>query len=351
MNSQKIRKRVTLKSISEQAGVTHSTASRILNNNNSYKYSDETVRRVLQVAEERGYRTNQLYRSVFSGKTNSAGVISTMGTFYSKINKGIHDRLLEDGYATIMGINDKDYDNPDNSLEEKIIHRLNEHRVDGFIMRPTLDNATDEHFREIIRAQIPLITFDRKVNSKYADFVGSDDIQGGRLAAVYLSDLGHRNIVQFAADQQVSSFRNRASGFETELIKRGCNIQTASFKTMEDLSEKCILIFSRKEHPSAIFCSCDAHAARVYRELSKIGLSIPEDVSVVGYGNTEECKYVNPELTTIDQRPYQIGLTAAELFLKRLEEPLGTKHNQNEIYIDVDLVERNSCRNQSKTAG
>lgn len=333
-----------MKRISELAGVTQSTASRILNRNANYKYADETVRRVFELARENGYRTSQLYRSIFTGTTKSAGVISYPGGFYAEINHGIHDRLLENGYATVMGINVNDYDDPANSVEEKIIHRLNEHRVDGFILRPTLDNATDEHFREIISMNVPLITFDRKVNSQYADFVGSDNLAGGRIAAAYLADLGHGNIVQFAGNQNVSSYRDRASGFETELIRRGCNIQTATFNDDNELCQKCKLLFSRKIFPTAIFCADDIRAAIIYSELNKLKLRIPGDVSVIGFGNSDMGEYLQPKLTTVDQKPYQLGLAAADLFLKRVAEPSNQKHKQQSIYIDVKLLERDSCR-------
>ena len=151
----------SLKKVSELAGVTQSTACRILTRNPDYSYAEETVRRVFRIAREQGYRTNQIYRSVFTGRTMSAGVITSTGSFYSEIVRGIHDRLLEHGYAVVMGINVEDYDDPASSSEEAIIRRLNEHRVDGFILRPTRDDATDEHFREIIDARVPLITIDR----------------------------------------------------------------------------------------------------------------------------------------------------------------------------------------------
>jgi LacI family transcriptional regulator len=272
-------------------------------------------------------------------------LITRAAGFYGELNRGVHDRLLQDGYATIIGINDQDYDDPGDSVEEKIIHRLNEHRVDGFILRPTLDNATDEHFREIIDMHVPLVTFDRKVKSDYADFVGSDDVAGGRRAAIYLSELGHRNVVQFAADQRVSSYRDRTMGFEAEMIERGCTIQTIFCDTPENIAQKCRLIFTRASHPTAVFCSSDQLGAIVIQELKKLNLTIPDDLSVMGYGNEHMGEYLEPKLTTIDQRPYEMGLAAAELFLERMQEAPGKTHKKRTILIDVDLIERESCRN------
>lgn len=334
---------ISLREVSELAGVTKTTASRILNKNTKFKYAEATIKRVFDIANKHGYRPNQLYRSAYTGKTKSAGIISTAGHFYSQITKGVHDRLLEGGFATVIGINEFHYDNPTDSLEKKIIHRLHEHRVDGFIMRPTLDNATDEHFSEIIEMNVPLITVDREVRSEYADFVGSDNIKGGKLAAAYLAELGHKHIAQFTGDQECSTFRDRASGFETEMIKRDCIVQTVTNKDNNELIEKSKLLFSRTNHPTAVFCTNDLQASIIYDVLRKLNLRIPEDVSVIGFGNEVMSSYLYPKLTTIDQNPWQIGVAAAELFFERLDEPHHEVHSKKTILIDVELLKRESC--------
>jgi DNA-binding LacI/PurR family transcriptional regulator len=334
----------SLKQVSELAGVTQSTACRILNRNSDYSYAEETVRRVFRVAREQGYRTNQIYRSVFTGKTRSAGVVTSVGGFYSEAVRGIHDRLLESGYAVVMGINVRNYDDRVASEEEAIIRRLNEHRVDGFILRPTRDDATDEHFREIIDARVPLITIDREVNSQYADYVGSDNVAGGRIAAGHLADLGHTSVVQFAGNQQCSAYRERASGFETEMIERGCNVQTATCRGVDEVRQKCGLLFKRRDRPTAAFCAQDSYAAAVYEVLLTMGLGIPEDVSVIGFGDDMLGEHLRPKLTTIDQHPYRIGVKAAELFLSRVDGPSDKKRRRHAVIVDVDLVERDSCR-------
>jgi LacI family transcriptional regulator, galactose operon repressor len=336
--------KISLKQVSELAGVTQCTASRILNRNPKYRYAEKTVERVFKIAKENGYRTSQLYKSLFSGKTKSAGVISSNDGFYTRITRGIHDRLLKSGYATVMGLNSNDFDDPQNSLEKKIIHRLNEHRVDGFIIRPTLDNATDEHFKEIIEMNVPLITIDRKVNSKYADYVGSDNTKGGRLAAQHLLKLGHTNIIQFNGIQTCSAFKERASGFENEIIVQGVIPQSITCENNDDMIKKCELIFSRKDHPTAVFCSSDALAGELYKLLNKFNLKVPDDVSIIGFGDQIFAKYFNPLLTTIDQQPYEIGVKAAELFVERIEEEADKEHQHKEVLVDVKLIKRDSCR-------
>jgi len=335
---------ISLRRVSELAGVTQCTASRILNKKPGYNYADATIRRVFETARECGYRTNQLYRSVFTGKTKSAGLITAPGTFYSEISLGIHDRLLTDDFAILLGLNCNDFDTPSASIEEKIITRLNAHRVDGFIIRPTLDDATDKHFQEIIDLELPLITIDREVVSNYADHAGSDNVEGGRMAARYLSDLGHSNIVQFVIQQQCTTFRNRALGFESELLERGCLVQTATGANLEEIKHKCRLIFSRPKRPTAIFCGNDTQALVIYTELEKLNLRIPDDVSIIGFGNEECGKLIKPGLTTIDQNPYLIGKSAAELFLQRIEEVCKPDRKRQVCYIALKLVERNSCQ-------
>jgi len=338
------KKRITLGELSEIAGVTKCTASRILNRNKNFKYAEATVKRIFKIAEENGYRTSQLHKSLFSGKTMSAGIISTnSGSYYSNITRGIHDRLLENNFATLIGINTNNFDDPLDSTEKKVIHRLHEHRVDGFILRPTLENATDKHFKEIIDMKVPLVTFDRKANSEYADYVGSDNEAGGGLAARHLLDLGHINIIQFAGNPACSAYRERSAGFEDELIKQGHIPQTVTCNS-NNISAKSEAIFSSKNYPTAVFCHTDAMAGEVYKVLHKLGLKIPEDVSIVGFSNQSCANYLIPELTTIDQQPYKIGDKAAELFLTWINEDPEEKHQQQEVLIDVQLIKRDSCQ-------
>ncbi len=333
--------KISLKKISAAAGVTPSTASRIINNIPGYNFAPATVEKVLAVAERFGYRPNQLYRSVFSGRTQSVGLLMPLGNFYCEVARGAHDRLLEDGFASLMGINAQDFDNPSDSNEMRIIRRLLEHRVDGFIMRPTLDGATDMHFQEIIGLGLPLVAVDRRVNSSYPDFVGSDDIAGGRLAADYLLNLGHRDIVHLTGDLQCSSYCDRAMGFEQEVLERGGNLQTIIGGDDGEV-QRIRLLFGREKRPTALFVRDDGHAMRAAEVLQDMGLRIPGDVSIIGYGNDPGGTYFRPHLTTIEQYPYRIGCRAAEVFLERLREGVG--HVRREIMLPVELVERGSCR-------
>ena len=335
---------ISLKQLSAEAGVTPSTASRILNNRPGYSFSDETVRKVMAVAKRSGYRPNQLYRSVFTGATMSVGLIINMDDFNDAIARGAHDQLLENNYATLLGLNQIDFDRPDDSQEIKIIHRLLEHRVDGFIIRPTLDNADNQHFQEIINRELPLIAVDRRVKAPYADYVGSDDDAGGRLAAAYLTDLGHHNIVQFPGNLACSSLRDRAAGFEAEILKRGGTLQTLLMQCDEEVTAKAGIVFSRPQLPTAVFCGNDMIASLIYDILAERRLRVPEDVSVLGYGNQGLSNFLRPRLTTIDQQPYQLGRQAAAMLLRRIADNQAPYTHGQTYLAPVKLLERDSCR-------
>jgi LacI family transcriptional regulator len=338
-------KGISLKKVSQLAGVSQATASRILNNNPNYSYAQETIDKVVKISEENGYRTSQLYKSLFGGKTMSAGVIFPSKGFYNDIIQGIHDRLLESGHAMVMGFNQNNMDNPENSVEKKIIQRLNEHRVDGFIIRPTFDNATDEHFQAIIDTEVPLVTVDREVKSSYADYVGSDDEKGGRLAAQHLLGLRHKRILQITGSLGCSTFNDRAVGFEEAMVDKGLIPQTMNLRgAWEDFEKKIKLIFSKAERPTAVFCATDGIAQQIYKTLSDMGLQVPNDVSVVGYGDLDLGQYIFPNLTTISQFPHKMGVEAAKVFLDRIDSPDRGDGDRKRVLVDVELVERGSCR-------
>ncbi len=334
--------KLSLKDLGQLAGVTPTTASRIINAKPGYTYNPVTIQRVLELAKTHGYRPNQLGRSVFGGRSMSAGVIMPSYDFYSRVILGVHDRLLDSGYAAVTGFNENDFDDPAKSIERKIIHRLLEHRVDGFIMRPTLDNAGNEQFEEILKLKLPLVVIDRTVSCERADSVGTDDVAGGRLAARHLLELGHKRIVQFVGDLQVNPLHDRAEGFEQEIMERGLGLQTVMLRDPKDSLLKVRQVFSRniKERPTAAFFWNDFAAVGAYDALAELGLRIPRDVSILGYGNLHLGNYLRPRLSTIEQEPYQMGCKAAEIFLERLEsraEGPGRK-----ILLPVKLLQRES---------
>lgn len=329
---------VTMKTIAEEAGVTLTTVSRILNNKGG-KYADKTKERIFEIAERLKYRPNALVLGMQSGKTSTAGVmLPTSEWFYSQIIAGIHEVFLDNEILMMLDWNSRSINRKDDTLERRIIHQLVDRRVDGIILRPTCEEFERSYFEEIWQRDIPLILVDREMTNVSTDFVGTDGEAGGRAAAEYLISLGHRNILFIGAGELVSTSRRREDGFR-KILSESPN---ACCKTIDiaDAAEKLPTILKQQDRPTAIFCYNDPVAEQVIPILQQTGLSIPDDISLLGFGNEQsgDCPVA---LSTFDQHPQKIGQTAAEIYLERVNSEAGNGVRRE--LITPDLLLRSSC--------
>jgi LacI family transcriptional regulator len=325
---------VTMKTIAEEAGVTLTTVSRILNNKGG-KYADKTKERIFEIADRLKYRPNALVLGMQSGKTGTAGVmIPTSEWFYSQIVAGIHEVFLDNEILMLLDWNSRSINKKDDTLERRIIHQLVDRRVDGIILRPTCEEFERSYFEEIWERDIPLILVDREMANVSTDFVGTDGEAGGRAAADYLISLGHRSMLFIGAGEQVSTSRRREDGFR-KIMSESPN---ACCKTIDiaDAAETLPTMLSRTDRPTAVFCYNDPVAEQILPVLQELGLSIPGDISLLGFGN-EQSGNCPVALSTFDQHPQLIGKTAAEIYLERVNGEAGTAVRRELITPDLLL--------------
>lgn len=328
---------VTMKTIAEEAGVTLTTVSRILNNKGG-KYADKTKQRIFEIADRLKYRPNALVLGMQSGKTGTAGVmIPTSEWFYSQIVAGIHEVFLDNEILMLLDWNSRSINKKDDTLERRIIHQLVDRRVDGIILRPTCEEFERSYFEEIWERSIPLILVDREMTNVSTDFVGTDGEAGGRAAAEYLISLGHRSMLFIGGGSQVSTSRRREDGFRKVLSES----PVACGKTIDiaDATEQLPALLARADRPTAIFCYNDPVAEQTLPLLQQLGLSVPGDISLLGFGNEQSGDCPVP-LSTFDQHPQQIGKTAAGIYLERVSDARGSGV-QREL-IAPDLLPRAS---------
>jgi LacI family transcriptional regulator len=335
---------VTMKTIAEEAGVTLTTVSRILNDKTGqYKYAEKTKQKIFAIADRLKYRPNALVLGMQTGKTSTAGVmIPASEYFYSQIISGIHEVFLSNETIMLLSWNYGILKKEDEAVERRIIHQLVDRRVDGIILRPSCEELERSYFEEIWERNIPLILVDREMAKISTDFVGTDDEAGGQAAANYLLSLGHRNLLFVGSGDAVSTSRHRENGFRRVLSEspnacgKSVNIDVAGSK------EILLQIFTQtKDHPTAVFCYNDPVAERVVSIVQEAGLSIPGDISIMGFGN-EPSGNCAVSLTTFDQHPLKIGAAAAQMYLDRVN---GNANNgiQRKL-IAPDLVTRASTR-------
>ena len=330
----------SLKQIAQEAGVSIPTASRILRNRLNFKPA--TKQRVLEVADRLKYRPNLLVNGIRTGKSNTIGVIiPSPDIFFNNVLHGIHDELMKADNVPIVLLTHSGGELIDRDYELAQIHMLLDRRVDGIIFRPTNEMVGDAYHSEVWERHVPLTAIDSETPLTKADFVGTDDALGAKLCAEHLLGLGHRHVAHLAGPSNVSTARDRRTGFETAIREGGGTCVTVeALSYVEDLKAATRLL-ELNPRPTAIFAGSDLLAESVYEAAMVRGLNIPGDLSVVGFSDSDVAHRLLPPLTTIHQSPYEMGQRAARLVLSRSQ---GKTKSQRPVKVRLkpELIIRSS---------
>ena len=318
----------TLKDISLLAGVSLSTVSRALNGMDTV--DEEMKNRVLNAARQLNYTPNLAARSLRTKNTKLIGMISEGNTNYmfSHIINYISDYCTDLGYGFIMANHHNDPER-----EEKIFRSMKQRGVDGIIL--SLVSKQSHIIPDIISSDIPLVIFDRylvfdQISTGEKNFsITLDNYGAGRMAGEYLLSLGHKDIGIAEGPQEVDITRFRTTGFFDGLADAGHFVPMSyrfkggfDFEDGQRVAQK--LLALGEARPTAIWCENDNMAAGLISELSRAGLRVPEDVSVLGMDNIELSKMIWPTLSTVEQPYHEMAFAAVDMILGK-DKGLGNK--------------------------
>lgn len=328
---------VTLAEIAEVTGFSISTVSRVLSNSD-YPVSSDTRQKIMEVAESMGYKPNIAARSLRTDQTHTMGIIvdDILSPFVPPIVRGIQDYLTDFDYLGML-IN-TDFDP---ILEEDAIRTLINRPVDGIIFVESLHNATSELLTQWGK---PYVFVHRLFSSFVRNSVVPDDHYGAGLAVNHLVELGHRRIAYINGPEDWHSAARRLEGYKDTLIAHGLEfdpdlVQSGDwrFKSGYKATQNLLEIDSEM---TAIFAANDLMALGAIYAIQDAGLSVPDDIAVVGYDNRKIARIFRPQITTVSLPVYEMGKKAAELALKQVKE--GVEDN-GEIKIKGQLFIRESC--------
>jgi LacI family transcriptional regulator len=194
--------------------------------------------------------------------------------------------------------------------------------VEGVILKPVFDAASDQYLHELIDRKIPLVVVDRALPRVNACFVGSDDDAGMAKALEFLKSLGHRHIAYFGPETTISTGAQRLQAFRLFMAQeprmRAVECLTKDWRALPKDALECL---SKASQATAIVAVDDLFARAVCEAAKSLGRRVPQDLSVVGHGDLAVARFGAPTLTTVDQHPYEIGKSAARRLLARVEDP------------------------------
>ncbi|MGI8459748.1 MAG: LacI family DNA-binding transcriptional regulator [Propionibacteriaceae bacterium] len=294
--------------VARLAGVSNQTVSRVVNGAPSIAPS--TRRRVERAIEQLGYRPNTAARALVRGRTGIVGVISAGSALFgpSSIQRTIEQAARDAGwFASTVSVSTLTRELLDDSVE----HLLRQH-VEGIIVVAGQDDALDVARGRTARVPIVLVEGDL---TRAPWTVGVDQVAGARLATRHLLELGHREIVHVAGPQDWSEGRARREGWRTEMVAAGVRPPEpiAGDWGAEHGFAAGQRIAADQPRTTAVFAANDQIALGLLRALHEAGRRVPAEISVVGFDDLPETRYLIPPLTTVQQDFAAVGHRAIEL--------------------------------------
>jgi LacI family transcriptional regulator len=337
-----------LKDVAKAANVSLAAASRILRGDRE-RFGEETCRRVLEASRQLGWRRNLLVSGMQTGRTQTIGVmIPPYDSFWVSVLSGIHDTLAASDYLPITvwigSLSDMPHFEKDEAEGLRQINRLLDRRVDGLIMWPAFSVAYYHHFPEFVERRVPVAVIDHY--STVADSVETDEEQATAVVADHLLKLGHRRIACLSSRETPSQTWaiKRRSSFE-EAVRRAPDAVVKSWRLNPQGSngrEVARELLSDELRPTAVFAASDHEAAFVYEAAAEMGKKIPRDLSVVGFADLDFAAAMDPPLTTMRQKPHEIGRLAAKLIMDRIDGIVPDDNEPTTIKVAAELIVRDS---------
>lgn len=343
-----VKKSTTLSDVAKTAGVTPMTVSRVVNQNGYV--SEETREKVLRVVKELNYRRNGLARGLKRQRTDTIGLVlgDIANPYSAELARSIRDVTTQHGYNLFICISE-------HSAKEDIaaFESLADHQVDGIIVATRSNRIGDEYLREMIEQGFAIGCVGRDFYDENADSVAADALQGGFQATQHLIDLGHQKIGFIGATLASGKNLKRFQGFLKALEINDLEIEERFITGNAELDDeapgysteklgyeamKRLLVLPNR--PTAVFARNDFTAIGAINAIKESGLSIPKDMSIIGFDDIPMAMHTSPALTTVRQPTRHQGSLAAEYLLRRIkaEEPI----NRKEKVLECELIVRDS---------
>ncbi|MBR0614056.1 catabolite control protein A [Bacillus safensis] len=309
---------VTIYDVAREANVSMATVSRVVNGNPNVKPT--TRKKVLEAIDRLGYRPNAVARGLASKKTTTVGVIipDISSIFYSELARGIEDIATMYKYNIILSNSDQNTD--------KELHLLNTmlgKQVDGIVFMG--GNITDVHVEEFKRSPVPIVLAASVEEQAQTPSVNINYEQAIYDSVQLLVEKGHKRIafVSGPMSEPINSMRKLA-GYKRALEEAGIAFDDALVAegdySYDSGIEALAHLLEQSDKPTAVIAATDEMALGVIHGAQDRGVSIPEDLEVIGFDNTRLSLMVRPQLTTVVQPTYDIGAVAMRLLTKLMNK-------------------------------
>jgi LacI family transcriptional regulator len=328
---------VTGSDIARELGVSQSTVSRALRGDPRIALG--TRERVAETARRLGYTPNLAARALITSRTRTVGVVvpDIVSPVSAELLDILHGLLSSLGYRTLLLS-----ESADALGVEAVASALDGRGVDGVLWASaTLDARSAEIFS---RRGVPIVLIGRSVDRVQVDSVIADDFVAGRLLGRALVLLGHHRIGHIAGPRNTSTSRDREAGLRAALEELGCPLDEDLRRTGEYSLQAgyqwCMELMTSERPPTAIVCGDDSIAFGALDGARRLGIKVPQELSITGVGDVEMASWELISLTTVREPLAQMAKTAVRMLTERMES--DRERDTRDVVFPVQLVQRDT---------
>ncbi|MCK0118603.1 LacI family transcriptional regulator [Isoptericola sp. S6320L] len=327
-------RRTSISDVARHAGVSVGTVSNVLNRPD--RVSPGTRKRVEAAIAELSFVRNGSARQLRAGRITTVGaiVLDISNPFFTDVTRGIEERLTADDYTLMVASSDRDPER-----EARYLRLFEEHGVRGVMVVPTADSI--EHLLAVRERGIGVVLLDHPSPVESVSSVAVDDVNGGAMATRHLLDQGHTRLAFLNGAHSIRQCADRLEGVRLALAEAGRDPDEALVEVTVSLDadggEAGIrALLDAPDRPTAVFCVNDLVALGALRTLRRAGLSVPDDVALVGYDDVTFAAELATPLTSVRQPRHELGTRAADLMLR------GGDASAEHVVFQPELVVRES---------
>lgn len=324
--------------VAKIAKVSTSTVSLAMRN--SAKIKETTKLRVQAVATKLNYKPNRIACNLVRKKTNAIGVIlpSSLDPIYIETNVFIEKAAFERGYDTFACFIDEDP-----LRERRFLEKIYEQQFDGLIFIPAYPDINRDYYLSLASARVPVVIRDDLEWLPGIDSVSVDLEKGGYEATRHLLELGHTRIAYVQNEFAMGHKFGRREGYQRALREHGIEYDETLVRShgihLADGYQAAMAILAIKDRPTAIFMQCDLLAMGAFPAIRETGLKVPDDISLVGFGDINFAPYLESPLTTVAMPKEKVALALVETLMNRIE---NRDAEPRHIVITPELIVRKS---------
>ncbi|MBS7563666.1 LacI family DNA-binding transcriptional regulator [Mucilaginibacter sp. Bleaf8] len=339
-------KEITIYDIARHLNISAATVSRALMDHPSVNVN--TKQKVQETAQQMGYRSNHLASNLRKKRSNIIGLVvgNLDSSFMTNIIVGIEKVLSEANYNLIIS---QSLDNI--GKEIKIARAMYNNRVDGLLVSLAYDTENAEHFESFVKRGIPLVYFDRIFPDNNCPGVEIDNVKAAYEITEHLIQQGCKRIVHVTAYRLSSVALDRFNGYKQALLDYNIPFDESlviyTHLGIEDGVQAAQTILAMPNRPDGVFAINDASAVGCIKELKKAGVKIPDDIAFAGFNNDSIASIVEPGLTTVNYKGYEMGEMAAQILVDKLNNNY-TPPAGNKLILKSELVVRESSQKKKR---